>query len=80
MKARLTFPRSTRRGLLDAQDHRCAICYGPLGLWDSHIDHIVPRIAGGTDDFSNLQLTHGSCNLSKGAGQMLRNQQRMPWA
>jgi hypothetical protein len=31
------------------------------------IDHIVPLVAGGTDDHSNLQLAHLFCNLHKNA-------------
>lgn len=30
-----------------------------------HIDHIVPRSKGGSDDLDNLQLTHATCNLRK---------------
>lgn len=31
-----------------------------------HVDHIVPRRLGGTDELSNLQLLCVQCNLSKG--------------
>lgn len=30
------------------------------------IDHIKPRYYGGTDDYSNLQLAHHTCNKQKG--------------
>ena len=31
-----------------------------------HIEHIVPRVHGGTDDFDNLALACIDCNLHKG--------------
>jgi 5-methylcytosine-specific restriction protein A len=80
---RAKFPKTLRIRLLNAQHHRCAICNGPLGLYDSHIDHVMPRAMGGSDDVSNLQLTHMSCNTRKG-GQTLSDrhadQEPMPWA
>lgn len=30
-----------------------------------HIDHVVPRKLGGTDDIENLRPAHGICNLKK---------------
>jgi 5-methylcytosine-specific restriction enzyme A len=33
----------------------------------SHIDHITPIAAGGTDHPANLQALCGVCNLAKGA-------------
>ena len=30
------------------------------------VDHIVPRVAGGTDSLDNLQVLCSSCNSSKG--------------
>lgn len=80
-RPRVGFPKTTRIQLLSAQNHRCALCRGPLGLYDSHIDHVIPLSVGGSDEFSNLQLTHMSCNLRKGAGKSPYNvaQERMPW-
>lgn len=55
---------------------RCAICRklvdislpsGPRG--DDRgpsIDHVIPRSAGGSDDLSNLRLTHWACNRARG--------------
>ncbi|MCA1971248.1 MAG: HNH endonuclease [Caenispirillum sp.] len=40
----------------------CAVCGGPGA---THVDHIVPRADGGTDDFSNLQLLHHGCHSAK---------------
>lgn len=79
---RRQFSKTTREWLLRVQQHRCAICRGPLSFFESHIDHIVPLVAGGTDDIANLQLTHMGCNLRKGSGRgpYDKQQERMPWA
>lgn len=58
--------------LIDAQGGACGICGGPLPHPPSgdtvHVDHIVPVSRGGTNDLNNLQSTHATCNLRKGAG------------
>jgi 5-methylcytosine-specific restriction endonuclease McrA len=79
-KRRTTYPKTTRDQLLRLQNHRCAICRGPLSFYESHIDHIMPVALGGSDEFSNLQLTHAHCNLRKGARVDDSDQERMPWA
>lgn len=54
-----------------SQNHKCGICQQELKedeYLKSHlvnIDHIVPRSKGGTNAFSNLQLTHMRCNHRK---------------
>lgn len=78
--ARRKYPKDLRLGLLSAQQHRCAICLGPMGYFDSHVDHIVPRAAGGGDETTNLQLVHMSCNLRKGPRREVTEQERLPWA
>ncbi len=47
---------------------RCVICGGH---WEPgmHLDHRIPRAAGGTDDPSNLQWVHRRCHSIKTAGQ-----------
>lgn len=45
----------------------CQICHEIIGLDVWHIDHIKPLAGGGTHEYSNVQLTHGTCNLRKGA-------------
>ena len=52
------------------QQGRCNICGKPvpnrLGFRTAHIDHVVPLSKGGSNAFSNLQLTCAPCNLRKG--------------
>lgn len=40
----------------------CQLC----GQEGKHVDHIVPRKLGGTDELHNLQLLCVQCNLRKG--------------
>ena len=57
--------------VLFAQDGPvCQICKGSLeqdaqGHWIYEVDHIVPKKHGGSDDLSNLQLSHQVCNARK---------------
>lgn len=34
--------------------------------YNYHIDHVVPLVAGGTNDFSNLVIACVGCNVKKG--------------
>jgi 5-methylcytosine-specific restriction endonuclease McrA len=77
---RKRLPKRTKAMLLARQDHRCGICGGPISLLDSHVDHVVPRVAGGEDALHNLQLTHPNCNLRKGGRRLVVGQGSMPWA
>jgi len=50
----------------------CGICLGPVDrtlpktdAMGPSIDHITPLSEGGTDDWSNLRLTHKACNTSR---------------
>ena len=50
---------------------KCLICNGRLSFRNSdgfgaNIEHIYPRVLGGTDDLTNLGLTHPACNGEKG--------------
>lgn len=52
--------------MAEDQNWLCAYCESPL-FGDFEIDHIVPVAKGGTGDWSNLAITCGPCNRSKGA-------------
>ncbi len=61
--------RALRRRVRDRAGSRCEYCgllqrHAPFALF--HIDHIIPRQHGGTDDPSNLALACFRCNLHKG--------------
>lgn len=49
--------------------HRCEFCGLPEErepFFTFHIEHIIPRQHGGTDEFENLALSCYHCNLHKG--------------
>jgi 5-methylcytosine-specific restriction endonuclease McrA len=54
--------RKLRQSVIN-RDHCCQMCGTEERLT---VDHIVPRVLGGTDSMSNLQVLCGSCNSSKG--------------
>lgn len=47
----------------------CHICGGHVGIANFHLDHLVPRSKGGSNDLDNLGLSHPGCNISKGNRQ-----------
>lgn len=63
--------------VFDRDDYRCRAC-GRTPDRDGvilHVDHILPRSKGGTDDEGNLQTLCSECNLGKGnrSSRDLRN-------
>ena len=62
--------------MLDAQGGTCPLCKqiierSTLGRF--HIDHIIPFSWGGGYERDNLQVTHPSCNMSKGDNVLLED-------
>ena len=60
---------STKARLRERAGNACEYCHlhqdnSPLAVL--HIEHIIPRIHGGTDDLDNLALACIDCNLHKG--------------
>lgn len=45
----------------------CGICGGPAEPTEWHLDHIVPLSRGGSHEPRNVQVSHPTCNLRKGA-------------
>lgn len=63
-------PPQTRRDLIASARSTgqvCPLCQQSLSLFDDHlhVDHILPRAKGGTNELSNLQVVHKWCNLHK---------------
>ena len=59
---------SVKHTLYGLQEGKCNGCQILLPIRNLTIDHIIPRIADGTDDIDNLQLLCGACNSTKGTG------------
>lgn len=56
--------RPIRLSVLERDGEHCTYCGSDEGPF--HVDHIVPRSRGGTDDEENLTVACQTCNLSKG--------------
>ncbi len=62
---------STRYEVLKRANKRCELCgvgdgdSGYEDLLPLHVDHIVPRSKGGSNDADNLQVLCSACNLGK---------------
>ncbi len=61
---------STKALVRERAGHRCEYCQlqqddSPLAVL--HIEHIIPKKHGGTDDTDNLALACIDCNLHKGS-------------
>jgi len=51
-----------RQRVLEAAGYACVVC----GNAATHVDHIIPKAKGGTDDINNLQAMCSTHNLKKG--------------
>lgn len=56
---------SIRYEVLKRAKHRCELCGAHEGQAALHLDHIIPRAKGGSDDLNNFQALCMSCNTSK---------------
>lgn len=47
--------------------HRCEFCHAPEAVFNQRfpIDHIIPRVVGGSDALDNLALACDACNGHK---------------
>lgn len=58
-------PGSVRYQVLKRAKYRCELCGAHEDQAALHVDHIVPRAKGGSDDISNCQSLCVTCNTSK---------------
>lgn len=58
-------PGSVRYEVLKRARHRCELCGAHEEQAAMHVDHIVPRARGGSDDISNFQALCITCNTNK---------------
>jgi len=57
-----------RNAVIAKRGRHCMYCgRGPLYKRALHVDHILARSVGGTDDLCNLAVTCKACNMRKGA-------------
>lgn len=66
---------TTRKRILDRDLWVCQYCAAPLEGANATVDHIVPKIEGGTDSDSNLMASCRSCNGAKSGRMIIRS----PW-
>lgn len=64
---RQSLPPAIRASVIERDGYVCGLCGDPVDPGDVHIDHVLPVSLGGDDELPNLQVTHSSCNLAKGA-------------
>ena len=71
-KSRAPYPSQVGRlelvlSLIDRDGYQCGICLGILpDEWSEiDVDHIKPKVLGGSHQLVNLRLTHKFCNRSK---------------
>lgn len=58
-------PGSVRYQVLKRAKYRCELCGAHEDQIALHVDHIVPRAKGGSDDISNFQALCLTCNTNK---------------
>jgi len=65
MANRELVPDSIRYRVLKAANGKCVLCGVSAADARLHVDHIIPRSQGGSNDIENLQCLCEACNLGK---------------
>jgi hypothetical protein len=63
--ARRTIPKALRFDVFKRDSFKCQYCGSAAPEFVLHIDHILPRAKGGTNDITNLITSCLACNLGK---------------
>lgn len=64
---RPAIPAWIKRRVIERDGMVCQLCHLTVEAGDMHLDHIKPFSLGGATDVNNLQVTHSTCNMRKGA-------------
>ena len=64
-KVREPISKSLRHEVFKRDNYKCVECGATNKELTLHIDHIIPKSEGGTDELNNLQTLCDKCNLSK---------------
>jgi len=56
----------SRRNILTRDGHVCQYCGREFGSTDLTIDHIIPKVQGGANDWTNVVACCRCCNIRKG--------------
>ena len=72
--ARREIPPQERLAIKDAWNHTCAYCRKKItDSKDGHIDHIIPKSAGGECSLDNFALSCVQCNRDKSSKRLPRS-------
>ena len=66
-RKRPPLPPEVRQLVIDRDGTSCYLCGLQCYEHEIHIDHVIPRSRGGSDDPSNLKVACWLCNMRKGA-------------